>query len=132
MDAYTTHGAFSWNELMTSDPETALGFYKQLFGWTTDTMPMAQGGTYHVVKAAGSAIGGVMKMPAEAAAGGMPPTWGGYVTVTNVDACAAQVVKLGGKVLHPPTDIPSVGRFAVIADPQGAWLNVITYAQRSG
>jgi predicted enzyme related to lactoylglutathione lyase len=133
MDAYTTHGAFSWNELMTTgDPETALGFYKQLFGWTTDTMPMAQGGTYHVVKAANTAIGGVMKMPPEAAAGGMPPCWGSYVTVTNVDACAAQVTALGGKVLHPPTDIPGVGRFAVIADPQGAWLNVITYAPRSG
>ena len=39
-----------------------------------------------------------------------------------------EVVKLGGSVRMPPTDIPTVGRFAVIADPQGAAINVITYA----
>ncbi|HQR22564.1 MAG TPA: VOC family protein [Burkholderiaceae bacterium] len=127
MDAYTTHGAFSWSELMTSDPQGALRFYQQLLGWTTETMPMPQG-EYHVIKAQGTSIGGVMKMPAEAAGGGMPPSWGCYVTVKDVDACAAQATALGGRVLHGPTDIPGVGRFAVIADPQGAWLNVITYA----
>jgi predicted enzyme related to lactoylglutathione lyase len=125
MDAYTTHGAFSWTELMTSDPASALSFYSALFGWTTEAMPMPQG-DYHVVKAAGTAVGGIMQMPREA--GGMPPSWGCYVTVDNVDACAEKVVALGGKVLHPPTDIPTVGRFAVIADPQGAWLNIMTYA----
>ena len=130
MDAFKTSGAFSWSELMTSDPEAALRFYRPLFGWTLDKMPMPDG-TYHVIKADGTAIGGVMKMPAEAAAGGMPPSWGSYVTVKDVDACAAQVKTLGGKVLHPPTDIPGVGRFAVIADPQGAWLNVITYSMPS-
>jgi uncharacterized protein len=125
MDAFTTHGAFSWNELMTSDPQAALRFYQQLFGWSTDTMEMPQG-SYHVVKASGTSIGGIMQTPAEA--GPMPPTWGCYVTVKDVDACAAQAVALGGKVHHGPADIPGVGRFAVIADPQGAWLNVITYA----
>ena len=48
MDAYKTHGAFSWSELMTSDPEAALRFYRELFGWATDTMPMPDG-TYHVL-----------------------------------------------------------------------------------
>jgi predicted enzyme related to lactoylglutathione lyase len=131
MDAYTTHGAFSWSELMTSDPEAALGFYQKLFGWTTQSMPMPQG-TYHVVKAGDTSIGGIMKMPPEAAAGGMPPTWGCYVTVKDVDACATQAQSFGGKVLHGPVDIPTVGRFAVIADPQGAWLNIITYAPPAG
>jgi len=130
MDVFTTSGAFSWSELMTSDPEAALRFYQPLFGWTLDKMPMPDG-TYNVIKADGTAIGGVMKMPAEAAAGGMPPSWGCYVTVKDVDACAEQVKTLGGKVLHPPTDIPGVGRFAVIADPQGAWLNIITYSMPS-
>lgn len=129
MNAYTTHGAFSWTELLTSDPASALSFYAALFGWTTDVMPMPQG-DYHVVKAAGTPIGGIMQMPEEAAAGGMPPTWGAYVTVDSVDACAEKVVALGGRVLHPPTDIPTVGRFAVIADPQGAWINIMTYTPR--
>jgi uncharacterized protein len=65
MDAYTTHGAFSWNELMTTDADAALGFYTALFGWTVDTMPMPDG-PYHVVKANGTAVGGVMKLPPHA------------------------------------------------------------------
>lgn len=130
MDAYSTHGAFSWNELMTSDPKAALAFYQSLFGWTTETMPMPDG-DYHVLKADGTSIGGVMKMPGLAAGGGMPPAWGCYVTVKDVDECAKQATALGGKVLHGPADIPGVGRFAVIGDPQGAWLNVIAYAPPS-
>ncbi|KQW36458.1 VOC family protein [Rhizobacter sp. Root404] len=61
-------------------------------------------------------------------ADGLRPTWVPYVTVADVDALVRQVVALGGKVTMPPADIRSVGRFAVIADPQGATLNVITYA----
>ena len=128
MDAYKTHGAFSWSELMTSDPQAALSFYQQLFGWTLEKMPMAQG-DYHVVKTEGTSVGGIRKMPPEAAAGGMPPSWCCYVTVKDVDECARQAKALGGRLLHGPADIPGVGRFAVIGDPQGAWLNIITYAQ---
>ena len=58
----------------------------------------------------------------------MPPTWVPYVTVADVDALVKKVESLGGQVHMPPTDIPTVGRFAVIADPQGATINVITYA----
>ena len=61
-------------------------------------------------------------------ADGLRPTWVPYVTVADVDALVKKVVSLGGKVHMPPTDIPTVGRFAVIKDPQGATLNVITYA----
>ena len=68
-----------------------------------------------------------MGMPPGAPAG-MPPTWVPYVTVADVDALVKKVVSLGGKVHMPPTDIPTVGRFAVIQDPQGAVLNLITYA----
>lgn len=56
-----------------------------------------------------------------------PPSWGACVTVDDVDATARQVETLGGKLLHPPTDIPSVGRFCVLQDPQGATLCAITY-----
>ena len=43
MDTYKTHGAFSWSELMTNDPQAAANFYSQLFGWKVDTMPMGEG-----------------------------------------------------------------------------------------
>ena len=126
MDAYKTHGAFSWSELMTGDPAAASEFYGTLFGWKLETMDMGQG-KYHVVKVGDTSIGGIMKIPAEAAA--MPPNWCPYVTVNDVDATAKRCTELGGQVLMPPTDIPTVGRFAVIRDPQGACLNVITYMQ---
>jgi predicted enzyme related to lactoylglutathione lyase len=124
MDAFQTPGAFSWCELMTSDPTAATGFYAKLFGWKLEEMNM--GMPYHVVKVGDAAIGGIMGMPPGAPAG-MPPTWVPYVTVADVDALVKEVLSLGGQVRMPPTDIPTVGRFAVIADPQGATLNVITY-----
>ena len=130
MDAFQTPGAFSWNELMTPDPEAALAFYTALFGWNVQKMPMP-GGEYHVVRVGDTSVGGVMAIPPAAKAGGMPPSWGSYVTVADVDATARQAVALGGKVVHGPQDIPGVGRMAVIIDPQGAALNVIAYSPPS-
>ena len=121
-----TNGAFSWNELLTTDVAGARKFYGQLLGWQFKDMPMADG-TYTVVGAGGQDIGGIMHTPP--AAKGMPPVWGAYVTVDDVDARASQAKKLGGEVLVPPTDIPGVGRFALIRDPQGATLSLITYAR---
>jgi hypothetical protein len=66
-----------------------------------------------------------MAMPPEIE--GMPPMWSIYVTVDNVDSTAKQVEELGGKILRPPSDIPNVGRFCVLSDPQGAVINAITY-----
>ena len=131
MDPFTTPGAFSWNELMTSDPESALRFYTALLGWTVQKMSMP-GMDYHVLKVGDTSVGGVMALPAEAKAGGMPPCWGSYVTVADVDAIARRAAELGGKVVHGPVDIPGVGRMAVIVDPQGAAINVIAYAMPAG
>jgi predicted enzyme related to lactoylglutathione lyase len=127
MDAFQTPGAFSWCELMTTDPQKATTFYRELLGWTVETMDM--GMPYHVVKVGEAAIGGIMGMP-PGAVPGTPPAWMCYVTVAVVDALVKRVEALGGKVHMPPTDIPTVGRFAVIQDPQGAVLNLITYAPR--
>jgi hypothetical protein len=67
-----------------------------------------------------------MGMPPDAPP--MPPAWGAYVTVDDVDATLAKCSALGGKVLVPPMDVPTVGRMAVIQDPQGATISVIAYA----
>jgi len=128
MDAFQTHGAFSWNELMTPDPAAAAHFYHQLLGWTFDSMEMGMG-PYRVVKVDGQAVGGIMGMPPDAPAG-MPPVWGCYVTVDNADETAGECAALGGKVLMPPTDIEGVGRFSVLQDPQGAVFSVIAYLDR--
>jgi predicted enzyme related to lactoylglutathione lyase len=106
MDSYKTHGAFSWSELMTSDPQAALRFYQQLFGWTLEKMPMAQG-DYHVVKTEGTSVGGIMKMPPRLRPAACGRPGGCYVTVNDVDECARQATALGGRLLHGPADIPA-------------------------
>jgi hypothetical protein len=121
----TTHGAFSWNELTTTDTQAALEFYTKLFGWTTEVMDMP-GMKYTVVKAGGQPIGGVMALPRE----GCPVTWTTYVTVDNIDETASLAQSLGGNIIMPPTDIPDVGRFAIFTDPQGAVIAAITYVKR--
>ena len=122
---FETNGAFSWMELMTTDPKAAERFYSQLLGWELEANAMGHAG-YTVVKAGGQAIGGIMQMPKEVPAG-VPPHWGGYVTVADVDATVKKAQSLGGKVHVQPREIPKVGRFAVLADPQGAVFSVIQY-----
>lgn len=117
-------GAFSWNELMTTDMKGAKAFYGELLGWGMQDMNSA-GMDYTMAKLGDKEIAGMMAIPDEAA--GMPPTWGGYVTVTDVDEMLTRVEKLGGKICVPAQDIPDIGRFAVIRDPQGAMLSLITY-----
>jgi len=125
---FQTHGAFSWFELTTSDPKEARNFYGKLLGWKFQDMDMGTG-TYTVINVGEGGIGGITATPPNAA--GMPPNWGGYVTVDDVDAVTKRVEGLGGRVLLAPMDIPTVGRFATIRDPQGATLSLITYAKKN-
>lgn len=126
-DTRNKPGAFNWNELLTTDPAAAVKFYSALFGWTAQEMPM-DGFNYTLLKADGKDVGGLMPIPPMSE--GMPPHWGAYVTVSDVDATAGNVEALGGKILVPPQDIPTVGRFTVIQDPQGAVISAITYFPR--
>ncbi|MEE9494702.1 MAG: VOC family protein [Gammaproteobacteria bacterium] len=121
------HGAFSWNELMTTDVDAAKSFYGKLFGWALEDMPMSDM-RYTMAKVGDQDVAGMMPMPPDA--GGMPPAWGAYVTVDDVEASAKQAEALGGKILMAPRDIPDVGRFCVISDPQGAVLSMITYVSK--
>jgi len=124
-DPYKQQGAFSWFELITSDVDGAKKFYANLFGWNTEDMPMGDM-NYTIVKVGEEGLGGIMSTPPQAE--GAPPNWGVYVTVDDVDATAGKAEELGGKILVPPTDIPNVGRFCVLQDPQGAVISAITYA----
>ncbi|MBK7543606.1 MAG: VOC family protein [Candidatus Competibacteraceae bacterium] len=121
-DVRLQHGAFCWNELMTTDVASAKQFYGTLFGWTTED-DSNTGVNYTLIKVGGEQVGGIMTLPPDCT--GMPPSWGVYVTVNDVDATAGQVEALGGKLLRPPMDIPEVGRFCVLQDPQGAVLCAI-------
>jgi predicted enzyme related to lactoylglutathione lyase len=115
------HGSFVWYELMTTDTKAADSFYRDVVGWGTQTPGTTLPGVDYKLFTVGSIpVAGLMNMPAAASAEGAPPAWIGYVGVENVDAAAAKVKELGGQVHKGPADIPGVGRFAVVADPQGA------------
>ncbi len=124
MDVYKTHGAFSWSELMTSDPAAAADFYGKLFGWKVKAMGPEMG-DYRVANVGESGVGGIMAVPPEAQ--GMPPRWGCYVTVNNVDETLAAAKAMGAQVCMEPMDVPTVGRMAAFVDPQGAMLSIIQY-----
>jgi predicted enzyme related to lactoylglutathione lyase len=119
------HGAFSWFELMTKDPAAAKDFYTKLFGWDTEEMPMGEG-TYTIVKVGDEGVGGIMAMPPHAH--NMPPNWGIYVSVEDVEATAKLAQELGAKTVVPLTDMPDIGKLYAFQDPQGAVISVITYA----
>jgi predicted enzyme related to lactoylglutathione lyase len=123
----TAHGTFYWNELATSDAEAARAFYTALVGWKTQDMPMGDGRTYTMWLVGGQPSGGMFPAK-DGSAFGERPCWLAYIMVDDVDATAAKVEGLGGTVLEPPGDIPDVGRIAVIADPQGAPVALITPA----
>jgi predicted enzyme related to lactoylglutathione lyase len=122
-ERYSIHSLFSWNELSTSDAEGAKKFYGQLFGWVFDDMPLKDT-SYSVIQTGGYDLGGIMNTPPNSSA---LPRWLPYITVDEVKDTVRQAERLGAQVLPHPTEIPDVGRFAVLRDPQGADFAVITY-----
>lgn len=116
--ATASRGQFVWYENLTGDTRATTAFYTDVVGWKTQ--PFAGGHDYVMWVGSQGPLGGVMKLPDEAKKAGEPPHWMAHVQVDDVDASTALVKKLGGKVYKEPTDIPEVGRFAVLADPQGA------------
>jgi predicted enzyme related to lactoylglutathione lyase len=121
-----TRGRFCWHELMTPDPAGAEAFYKEVVGWPTTKM---EGFDYTFWWAGEKMVGGLMATIPEAAAMGAPPAWLAYIEVPDADATIAQAEKLGATVLVPAKTMEQAGRFAVLADPQGATFAVITSAQ---
>jgi hypothetical protein len=118
-------GRFYWYDLMTTDVEGAKSFYTKLIGWGTMNWDGA-GQSYTMWTNGKTPIGGVNTLPEDARKAGAPPHWLSYVLVPKVDETLSQVEKLGGKVLVPGMDIPTVGRFGVFSDPQGAVLAAFT------
>jgi predicted enzyme related to lactoylglutathione lyase len=128
-DRFETHGDFSWCELLTYDVDGAKKFYTELLGWKIEDHPTGEcTGTYTILRTNGRPVGGLMKMPSVVPAG-TPPHWGTYVTVDDVDAVAARVQELGGKILVPPSNSPDA-RFCIFQDPQGAVLSIISYSKK--
>src|SRR4051794_12730752 len=118
-------GAFTWTELATTDVERAKEFYAAIYGWEFQTS--GEGAqAYTEIKANGRSVAGMMakppSMPAEA-----PPMWSVYFGVADLDEAINHVAKLGGRVLMEPQTIEA-GRFAYVADPQGAPFGIFDMA----
>ena len=112
-------GRFVWHELLTTDTAAAAAFYPKVVPWRTQPSNMPG---YTIFMAGGLQVGGLMTLPADAGAA----HWLMYVGTPDVDATVAQAQGLGAKVWKAASDIPNVGRFAVLADPQGATFAVFT------
>jgi predicted enzyme related to lactoylglutathione lyase len=109
---------FVWYELMTTDLTAATQFYQAVLGWQADDAGMPF--PYTLASTEGKQVAGLMTLPDDAAQNGAQPCWIGYVGVAHCDTAVEQAQAAGATLCHPPQDIPGVGRFATLLDPQGA------------
>jgi len=119
-------------ELGTTDRSAAKNFYSSLFGWTADDLPMGPDMTYTMFRIGGKDVGGAYQLMKEQLQAHVPPHWMLYVKVESADASAAKAVKLGAQQIVPPSDIPNVGRFALLQDPTGAHISIFQPGQHRG
>lgn len=113
------HGSFIWYELLTSDADAAQDFYGKVVGWTFGDSGQPDM-DYRIINADSEGVGGMMAISAEMATSGARPLWLGYIGVDDVDESVAVIVKAGGAEQMPASDIPGVGRIAMVTDAQGA------------
>ena len=113
-------GAFIWYELMTPDPEGSKAFYDAVVGWNISEGAPEYNGYRMIGRADGGFAGGVLPLNAEMQQHGARPMWLGYIHVTDTDEAVKSIEAAGGKTQMPATDIPNVGRIAMVTDPQGA------------
>ncbi len=125
------HGAFAWCQLNAppADRDKAKRFYADVFGWTHRDDAMPTGDAYTTFLGPDGPRGGMMPMPAGV---GAPAHWLLYFAANDVDAAATKAKEMGGQVMVPGTDIPGMGRFAVLADPQGAFFAVVKFLAHGG
>jgi hypothetical protein len=118
-------GRFLWYELMTKDPKGAQTFYASVVGWGLQPYNDL-GMPYVTFTRGGTPIAGCMQLPDDAVKMGAPPHWLAYIGTPDVDMTTSQAIGLGARTYVAPQDIPKVGRFSVLADPQGATIAFYT------
>jgi uncharacterized protein len=117
-----SQGRFAWHELATTDAGAAAAFYSRVTSWRTQPSDFSD--AYMLLMRDHTAEGGIEAVDRHPIPGGATPHWMPYVRVYDVDACARQVKSLGGEVRVAPREVPNVGGWAVIADPQGALIGM--------
>jgi predicted enzyme related to lactoylglutathione lyase len=113
------HGMFIWYEYLAADVDAAADFYGRVMGW--QAVPVAPvPDAYRRFEIGGQGVGGLARQVP-----GPGPCWLAFIGVEDVDATVERVRAEGGGVHVPPTDIPGIGRFAMVNDPQGAVFHVM-------
>jgi uncharacterized protein len=125
------NGDFVWHELRTTDLKGATDFYTHVVGWKTLDSGSPGGMPYTLLTTEGVPVAGLMQLTPDMLAGGMRPSWAGFIGVDDVDAAAKRIEEAGGKLHCPPMDIPETGRFVSAEDPQGAMFLVYKSFQKS-
>lgn len=120
------HGEIHWTELMTRDVDAAKAYYTETCGWQWQTMPMEEGAEYHVAMRGDQMVAGAMDMTAMPGLEETPPHWFTYLAVDDVDAATARTAELGGQIIRPCFDVAGVGRIAIVTDPSGAAIGLMT------
>ena len=111
-------GLFGWNELITPDIDAAKRFYGEVFGWRSETLPVAEGMNYTLFKAGDVTVGGMLELRPGMSCGG--PQWMSYVFSDDIERDLAKAKKAGGTVIKEAMEIPDTGTMAIVRDPQGA------------
>ncbi|MEZ5291037.1 MAG: VOC family protein [Vicinamibacterales bacterium] len=128
-------GSFIWYELMTGDPDAAKTFYDAVVGWSIAPAPAPNAGgmDYRMIgRSDGRSAGGVLRISDDMRADGARPMWAPYLFAPDTDAAVAAIAAEGGKVLMPATTVDGAGRLAMVADPQGVLIYVMTPAPPPG
>ncbi|HZQ52352.1 MAG TPA: VOC family protein [Bryobacteraceae bacterium] len=113
-------GDFVWHELRTTDAKGAEEFYTHVVGWQAKSAGDAGGMPYTILSVGDLGVAGLMQLTPQMLEAGVKPSWAGFIGVDDVDAYAKRIEQAGGKLHFPPQEIPGVGRFASVEDPQGA------------
>jgi predicted enzyme related to lactoylglutathione lyase len=119
-EASSPSGKFVWYEYMGNDLRAAVDFYTGVVGWSAKDAGMGFDFAYPILSTGSTMVAGMMDVPDEAKAMDAKPSWMGYIWVEDVDKALPKMTAAGGRVYKAPADIPGVGRFAVVADPDGA------------
>lgn len=121
----TPHGKFIWNELNTHDVTAAKKYLGATLGWTFEASP-SDDFEYWILKNGEERVGGIFNLDSIKGCGGIPEHWLSYIAVDDVDARCKKAIAAGAKEGRPPFDVPGVGRIAIIQQPGGAVVALMT------
>ncbi len=132
MQEYKKQGTPNWADCATTDLAASEEFYASVFGWSAERVIGSDGNTYSLQRLHGNLVAGIYALSEELRKMGVPPHWGTYIEVDDLDATLTNVDAAGGTVIEGPMEESYVGRIAVIQDSVGAFLRLWDSAPAHG